>query len=132
MNVHDRMAENKPLLSGACSVLPRFSGPARLQIAAQPGGQQLKHSVLGFLIIGQSALHHIFCIHDGRRKDMEPQQVLIDFVQTWKYPPEGVGHSDERFEIGDITAFVVHREKRAVPEAVIENGFVRAGVQNRK
>ena len=125
MNVHYHAFQNE--LSFSSTFSSRFFGFIPLQIAAQPGSQKLKHCVLSFLIVWQYSLYHIFCVHNSRREDVEPQQILIDSVQAWKYLFERVNHTNKCLEIGHIPAFVILREKCTVPETVVEYCFIRVG-----
>ena len=58
---------------------------------------------------------------------MEPQQILIDPVQAWKNPFENLNHPKKCLEIGHIPGLVVLWEKRAVPETMLKNSFIRVG-----
>lgn len=58
---------------------------------------------------------------------MEPQQVLIHTAQTGKRHHEDVDHSGKRLEIGGVPLSVVLREKRAIPETVVEYCLIWVG-----
>lgn len=58
---------------------------------------------------------------------MEPQQVLIHTAQTGKRHHEDVDHPGKRLEIGGVPLSVVLREKRAIPETVVEYCFIWVG-----
>ena len=113
---------------------PLFSlaGAPGLQIAAQTGGEQLKDGVLSLPAVRQAALHHILGIHDRGCEDMEPQQILIDLVETREKFFERLNHTDKRIKIGYIPVPVILWKKSAVPEAVIEDVSSGWATQNRK
>ena len=58
---------------------------------------------------------------------MEPQQVLIDCVQAWKYFLKRVDHTHKGLEIGHVPGLVVFGKECAVTEPMVENGLIGVG-----
>lgn len=58
---------------------------------------------------------------------MEPQQVLVDPVQSGEDPFKELDRSDKCIKIGEVPPLIVFREEGAVPKPVVKDGFIRVG-----